>query len=44
LAGLVGLLVFRGYFEWQKSLADLAFMATGLPFSLYWIKKSRRPG
>ncbi len=44
LAGLVGLLVFRGYFEWQKSLADLAFMATGLPFSFYWIIKSRKQG
>jgi len=42
LAGLLGLLVFRGYFEWQRSLADLAFMATGLPFSLYWIHKNRR--
>jgi APA family basic amino acid/polyamine antiporter len=41
LAGLVGLLVFRGYFEWQRSLADLAFIATGLPFAVYWVRKRR---
>lgn len=42
LAGLVGLLIFRGYFEWKKSLVDMAFMATGLPFSLYWLRRKRR--
>lgn len=38
LAGVVGLLVLRGLFEWQKSLVDLAFVATGLPVSLIWLR------
>ncbi len=36
---IVGLLVLRAYFEWQKSLVDLLFIVTGIPFALYWIRR-----
>ena len=39
LIGVVGLLVFRAIFEWEKSLIDLVFIATGLPVSLYWLRR-----
>ena len=39
LAGLVLLIVIRGYFEWEKSLVDLAFIATGIPFALVFCRK-----
>ncbi|MFC2167935.1 APC family permease [Acidobacteriota bacterium] len=42
LAGVIFLIVFRAYFEWQKSLADLAFIATGIPLSFLWIKKTKK--
>jgi APA family basic amino acid/polyamine antiporter len=42
LAGVVGLLVFRAWFEWEKSLIDLAFLLTGLPISFVWLRKKRR--
>ncbi|NND71166.1 MAG: APC family permease [Rhodothermales bacterium] len=38
LVGIVGLLVARAIFEWRSSLIDIAFVATGLPVSLYWLK------
>jgi APA family basic amino acid/polyamine antiporter len=38
-AGILVLLVFRAVFEWQRSLVDLAFVATGLPFSLIWCRR-----
>ena len=41
LAGIVTLLVLRAFFEWEKSLADLAFIATGLPFALIWVRRAR---
>ena len=41
LAGILVLLVIRGIFEWEKSLADLAFVATGLPFALIWLRRDR---
>jgi APA family basic amino acid/polyamine antiporter len=41
LAGILALLAIRGVFEWQKSLADLAFVATGLPFALIWLRRDR---
>ena len=41
LAGIVALLVIRAIFEWDKSLADLAFIATGLPFALIWVQKRK---
>ena len=39
LCGLVGLLVFRAVFEWEKSLIDIAFVATGLPISWFWLRQ-----
>ncbi len=39
LAGIVALLVIRAIFEWEKSLVDLAFIATGLPFALIWVRR-----
>ena len=39
LIGLLVLVGVRGYFEWEKSLIDLAFMASGLPFALLFLKK-----
>ena len=42
LAGIVALVVLRGYYEWEKSLVDLAFVATGLPFALFWLRGSWR--
>ncbi|MFQ5568624.1 MAG: APC family permease [Rhodothermales bacterium] len=41
LAGILALVVLRAIFEWEKSLVDLAFIATGLPFSLIWLRKKR---
>lgn len=43
LAGIVALVALRGYYEWQTSLVDLAFVATGLPFALYWMKRPNKP-
>lgn len=42
LAGVIFLIVFRAYFEWQTSLVDLAFIATGIPLSFFWLKKKKR--
>jgi len=39
LVGILSLIILRGIFEWQKSLVDLAFIATGLPFSLIWLRR-----
>lgn len=45
LVGVVTLIVFRAVFEWEKSLIDLAFVASGVPVSLYWFRKrSRKQG
>ena len=41
LLGILSLLIFRGFYEWENSLMDLAFIATGLPFALYWVRKSK---
>lgn len=38
LVMIATLLVLRGVFEWQKSLVDLAFIATGIPFAFYWCR------
>jgi len=40
--GILALLVFRAFFEWQHSLVDIAFIASGLPFSIIWCRKARR--
>ncbi len=42
LLGIVALLLSRAYFEWEKSLMDLAFIATGLPFAVVWCRKAKR--
>ena len=39
LAGIVVLLSLRGYYEPQKSLTDLAFIATGIPFAIFWCRR-----
>lgn len=39
LVGVVGLLVARALFEWERSLVDLAFVASGLPVSFIWLSK-----
>ena len=41
--GLLGLIFIRIYFEWEKSLVDLAFIATGIPFALYFVGRKTRP-
>jgi APA family basic amino acid/polyamine antiporter len=41
LVGIVGLLVLRAVFDWQKSLVDFAFIATGLPISFFWLSNKR---
>jgi APA family basic amino acid/polyamine antiporter len=40
--GILALLVFRAIFEWQRSLVDMAFIATGLPFSFIWCRRAKR--
>lgn len=42
LAGILVLLIFRAIFEWEKSLVDIVFIATGLPFSLIWCRRARK--
>ncbi len=42
LSLIIGLIVLRAYFEWQKSLVDLAFIVTGVPFAFYWCRKKRK--
>lgn len=39
LLGLIALVVLRAVFEWQNSLMDLAFIATGVPVSWFWLRK-----
>ena len=38
LAATCALVLVRGYFEWQQSLTDLAFVVTGLPFAWYFFR------
>ena len=42
LSGILALLILRAIFEWEKSLVDLAFITSGLPFSLIWYRKGRK--
>jgi len=42
LVGILALLISRAIFEWEKSLIDLAFIATGLPFSFIWCRRARK--
>ncbi len=41
LIGIAMLVILRAIFEWQNSLADLAFIASGLPFWLIWRKRPK---
>lgn len=41
---IVGLIVLRAYFEWQKSLVDMAFIVTGIPFAFYWCRQKGNTG
>ncbi len=38
-AGIVTLLLFRAWYQWQNSLIDLMMIATGLPFAFYWVRR-----
>jgi APA family basic amino acid/polyamine antiporter len=42
LLAIIGLIVLRAVFEWQKSAVDLAFIVTGIPFSLYWCRRRKK--
>lgn len=42
LLGILTLIGFRAIFEWENSLVDLAFIATGLPFALIWCRRANR--
>jgi amino acid transporter len=37
--GLLLLVFIRAYYEWEKSLVDLAFIATGIPFAWWFVRK-----
>ena len=39
LVMIFGLILLRAVFEWQKSLFDLLFIATGVPFAFYWVQR-----
>ena len=39
--GIAILVILRAIFEWQNSLADLAFIASGFPFWLIWRKRPK---
>jgi len=36
------MIVIRAVFEWQNSLIDMAFIATGIPFAFYWCRKRKK--
>ena len=40
--GLIALIGIRGFYEWEKSLTDLAFIATGIPFAWYFVSKWKK--
>ncbi|KAA3614577.1 MAG: amino acid permease [Calditrichaeota bacterium] len=42
LAGIVLLLIFRAWYEWENSLIDIGMIATGIPFALFWNRKIRK--
>ncbi len=42
LLGILSLIILRAFFEWEKSLVDLTFIATGIPFAVYWVARSRK--
>ena len=42
LVGLVTLILIRGFYEWEKSLVDLAFVATGIPFAFVFARARKQ--
>lgn len=42
LAGILVFLVFRAATDWRRSLEDIAFIATGIPFYFFWMRKLKR--
>jgi APA family basic amino acid/polyamine antiporter len=44
ISGILVLLVFRVISEWKSSLVDVAFLASGLPFSLIWLRRNKKSG
>ncbi|SVB41739.1 uncharacterized protein METZ01_LOCUS194593, partial [marine metagenome] len=43
LFGILSLLIMRLVYEWQNSLTDLLFIASGLPFYLIWRRQTVAP-
>jgi len=41
LAGILAFLVFRAATDWRRSLEDIAFIATGIPFYFFWARKRK---
>lgn len=42
LSGLLLFIIFRSVFEWRRTLIDLTFMASGLPFYFFWKNYKKR--
>jgi APA family basic amino acid/polyamine antiporter len=42
LAGILVFLAFRAATDWRRSLEDVAFIATGIPFYFFWARKRNR--
>jgi len=42
LVGILALLILRAIFEWEKSLVDLIFIVSGLPFFFIWYRTGRK--
>ncbi|MCP4707793.1 MAG: amino acid permease [Planctomycetes bacterium] len=40
---VAGLLIIRGIYKWQLSLADLSFIVAGIPFAIYWCYLKKKP-
>lgn len=41
LLGILLLIGIRGFYEWEKSLVDLAFIASGIPLAFWFVWKKR---
>jgi APA family basic amino acid/polyamine antiporter len=42
LGGILLLLAVRAWYEWQKSLVDIAFVLTGIPFAFIWCRQRQK--
>ena len=42
LAGIAAFLVFRAATDWRRSIEDVAFIATGIPFYFFWVRKHQK--